>query len=81
MRDKELKLQEVEASRTLGGGVVYFIITQKKRARDRTYKGVGVVNDKELKREDVEALHTLGGAYCSLLFFITDFVVFYNGQK
>ena len=55
MRDKELKLQEVEASRTLGGGVVYFIITQKKRARERTYKGVGVVNDKELKREDVEA--------------------------
>ena len=37
-----------------------FIVTEKVRARERKWDGVGVMKDKELKFEEVKAPHTLG---------------------
>ena len=42
--------------------IVCFIITEKARAREWKWEGVGVVKGKVLKLEDVEAPHALGGA-------------------
>ncbi len=40
---------------------LFFIRTEKARAREKKWDGVGIMKDKELKLEGVEAPHTLGG--------------------
>ena len=60
MKDKELKLKEIETSLTLGM-FVYYYNRYTEGYRGGNVKGVGVMKDKELKLKETEVSLTLGG--------------------